>query len=334
MPILRSAVSVLSLSLWILIAGCSDSPTDTTTPGRPEFATDAYCALHPDICTPSTPDPAPASPGYFPGAQLTDRYCAGLAGGINDVDADHLSDECEVWLATKFAPIMTYDAHDDVGRESFWAARPIAVGLVRVFYALAYYFDLGTIPEELTACRLSSLGDVVADCDGHHGDSENIVLDLRYNTSTQHWLVAEAKLSHHTDIIVVKGGPSGYPTLLSYPNKVAGYPQIFVARQKHANYPSRQSCNAGGGAPWPLVIVVPFDDCSPNSQLFRPEINPLRNLGSNAKRRVDCVASFNFFYQIPVRKECMWSATRFYGWQIDRTTSATGYGTLLRAQGF
>lgn len=336
MSILRSSTvrSTLLLSLVAFVYGCSDTPTSSTPTESPLFATNAYCALHPEICTPSTPDPAPSAPGYYAGGELTDQYCAGMVGGINDADLDLLSDDCESWLALRFAPSMKYDAADDVRRESYWAARPIKPGVVRVFYALAYYFDLGTIPEAYTSCTLFSGFNLVAKCYGHHGDSEYVRLDLRYNASTKHWFLVQAKLSRHEDYFLISGGPDGYPTLLSYPNKIGGYPEVFVARQKHANYPSRKACNDGGGAPWPLIELFPYDDCSPNSQVFRPEVSPFRNLGSNARRLLDCVASTYSFYQSPIRKECMWSGTRFYGWQLDRTTSASGYGGLLRVEGF
>jgi hypothetical protein len=306
---------LLMLAGAAVLSGCSDTPTAPATSARPSFANDAYCALYPDYCTPSTGDPAPSAPGYYGGGEITDQYCAGITGGINDVDGDLLSDECEQWLALKFAPQMIYDAGDDVRRESYWAAKPVKTGFVRVFYALGYYFDLGPV-------------------DGHHGDSEHIILDLRYNATTKHWYLAGGKLSRHEDYITLTAGAGGYASIVAYPDRTGGYPQIFVARFKHANYPTRQSCNDGGGAPWPAVILFPTDDCSPNSQIFRPEVNVSRNLGRYAHRLRDCVTSTYSFYQTPVRTECLWSSPYFFGWQQDHSTHATGYGEILLAQGF
>ena len=301
----------------MLLAACSENPTAPAAPERPSFATDAYCALYPDYCTPVGGDPSPAAPGYYAGGELTADQCAG-AGGINDVDQDLLADECELWLAMKFAPQMVYDRADDVRRESYWAAKPIKPGLVRVFYALSYYLDLGTT---FLNCRIQGL------CTGHHGDSEHVVLDIKYNSTTKHWVLTSGKLSAHTSFNTFSAGTAGYPTGVTYPdNRKGGYPQVFVSRQKHANYVSRQTCNDGG--------VGDNDDCQPNDQIFRAEVVFNRNLGSNAHRLIDIVASTNPFLQNPVRYESFWTAANFYGWQQDHTTHATGYGQLLRNQGF
>jgi hypothetical protein len=323
---------LLPVAAVLLVAACSEGPTTPAAPPLPNMATDAYCALYPDYCTPSTPDPVETGPGYYGGGAITDRHCAGLDGGINDIDQDLLADDCELWLAIKFRPKMIYDRADDVRRESYWAAKPVKTGFVRVFYALGYYFDLGTVP--LAQCKLSTVGELIAECSGHHGDSEHIILDLRYNTTTKHWYLAGGKLSRHEDYITLTAGSAGYTTMVSYPDKVGGYPQIFVARQKHANYPSRQSCNDGGGAPWPLIELFPFDDCSPNDQVFFPDVIASRNLGRYTHRLLDRVASTYSFYQDPPRYEYMWSSGYFYGWQLDHTTHAKGYGELLLAQGF
>jgi hypothetical protein len=336
-PRLPALASVLTLILAVSLASCSDGPTDSptapTAPDGPELATDAYCALYPHICTPSTSDPAPSAPGYY-GATITDQYCIGELGGISDADADGLADQCETWLAIKFAPRMIYDRADDIRRESYWAAKSMRVAVVRVFYALGYYFDHGTIPEEYYECKFSTVWDTIADCDEHHGDSEFVVLELRYNRTTKHWYLYTARLSRHGDVLVAGPGPNGFPTLVTYPDKVGGYPNVFVARYKHANYPSRQTCNDGGGAPWPFIELFGYDDCSSNDQSYRPDVLSGRNLGSSARQLVDCVRSTYSFYQDPPRTECMWSAAKFYGWQLDHTTSAKGYGSWLRAEGF
>ncbi len=321
----RPTWSLLVLVALAFMNGCSEGPTESPSTPKPAFATDAYCALYPYICTPSTPDPEEEAPGYYGGGQITDRYCAGLAGGINDADADVLSDDCELWLALKFAPRMIYDRNDDVRRESYWAVKPVKPGLVRVFYALGYYFDLGTTID-ITQCKLITIGEVFSECDGHHGDSEWIILDLRYNATTQHWYLAGGKLSQHTGYGTLTAGSGGYPTTVKYPETPGGYPLIFVARQKHANYPSRETCNSGGAGN--------ADDCSSNDQLFRPDVLANRNLGRYGRRLVDKVASTYPFYQDPVRYEWMWSAPKFYGWQQDHSTSALGYGEILLAQGF
>lgn len=313
----RRPVSWLPLTVLValVLSGCSDDPTSPAPIIKPSFATDAYCALYPHLCSPSEPDEEPSAPGYY-GGPITDKYCAGQSGGINDADEDLLADECELWLAIRFAPKMVYDRADDVRRESYWAAKPVKVGLVRVFYALGYYFDLGTTADCI----------ILSACNGHSGDSEYIYLDLRYNPTAKHWYLVGGRLSVHTTYITLTPGSAGYPTSVAYPNVLGGYPQIFVARQKHANYPSRALCNSGS--------FLSTDDCSSNDQSFRPEVLTHRNLGSSWHRLVNKVASTYSFYQNPVRYEYMWTSLYFYGWQLDHTTHAKGYGEILRPLGF
>jgi hypothetical protein len=162
-------------------------------------------------------------------------------------------------------------------------------------------------------------------CGGHSGDSEHIVLDLRYNRTTKHWVLSSARLSAHEGYNSLPAGTAGY-AVATYPEKIGGYPQIFVSRQKHANYPSRQACNDGA--------ALNNDDCGSNDQWFRPDVLFNRNLGRYAHRLVDKVASTYSFYQAPVRYEYMWSSPYFYGWQLDHTTSAKGYGEHLLYNGF
>lgn len=325
LPTMRS---ILVVAVAAYLSGCSDAPTSSTpVVDRPSLATDAYCALYPHICTPSTPDPEETAPGYYGGNAITDRYCAGLAGGIKDMDTDLLADNCEEWLAIRFAPKLIYDRADDVRRESYWAAAPAAsAGFVRVFYALGYYFDLGTTID-ITQCKLVTVGEWFAECNGHHGDSEWIILDLKYNPSTKHWYLAGGRLSQHTGYGTLTPSAKGYPTSVAYPDSTpGGYPQIFVARQKHANYPSRSACNSGGAGG--------ADDCSSNNQSFRPDVLTHRNLGRYSHQLVNKVASTYPFYQDPIRHEWMWTAPKFFGWQLDKSTWAKGYGEILLAQGF
>ena len=53
------------LAVAILLSGCAEEPTAPEHAVRPSFATDAYCALYPWICSPSTEDPAPSAIGYY-----------------------------------------------------------------------------------------------------------------------------------------------------------------------------------------------------------------------------------------------------------------------------
>ena len=278
-------------------------------------------------------DPNPDSLGRFLGSGVTDEQCT-TAGLQTDTDQDGLSDFCEKNLAAAFAPWMRYFYGDDVSHEGFWAARPITDGEVRVFYALGYYVDLGVF-ERMFECKLSTIGEILAECDGHHGDSEYIVLDLQYNASVQHWVLVDATYSHHNEPLLMPAGINGYASMIEFKDKVGGAPIAWVAQGKHANYPTQRTCDEGGGAPWPFILVFDFDICGGNDQWFRAASSANLNLGSNDHRLSDCLSSVNPFYQDPPHpQECFWSGARFYGWDLDHSTSSTGYGTNLREQGF
>jgi len=243
-----------------------------------------------------------------------------------------MSDYCEKVLAEAFAPSIRYYPTDDLSRESYWAARLMSDGKVRIFYAIAYYFDAGVISPEYSLCKL--VGPVV-ECDPHNGDSEHIVLDIYFDSSTLHWVVDHIWYSKHTTYNEIPRKTNKPYPLITYLGAQGGYPLAWVSRNKHANYTSQSTCDAGGGVPDILLWMFPWDDCGGNNSVDRIDALGNRNLGSNSQRLLNCVNSGNYFYQDPPHpQECFWSASRFYGWQSDHSTSADGYGDKLRYFGF
>lgn len=276
------------------------------------------------------PPSDPPEDGISVGAELTATFCADTTIS-NDVDEDGMSDFCEKVLAEAFAPMIRYANTDDLSRESYWAARALAGGKVRLFYAIAYYFDLG-VPETFPPCY-------VVECPGHHGDSEHIVLDIYFNASTGRWILDHAWYSHHeTPYNEFDRGhlsKKAYPQALTYPGNLGGYPLSWVARGKHANYSTQSACNDGGGGGSIITVLFPWDDCTGNNSMARLDALGSRNLGSNGHRLIDCVSSVNPFYQDPPHpQECFWSAGSFYGWDLDHSTDSPGYGGKLRSFGF
>lgn len=160
-------------------------------------------------------DPNPAAPGYWMGTTVTPATCISPNGaGISDVDADGTSDYCENLLADKFRPAMRFSQYDcDTGMEPYWAAKafPAEGNVVRVGYLFSYYEDCGLpspTPHDaedgiITGGDLCGVAQVVGtlftfngllpdysllglpispddQCAGHAGDSEFLILDLRY----------------------------------------------------------------------------------------------------------------------------------------------------------
>jgi hypothetical protein len=193
---------------------------------------------------------------------------------------------------------------------------------VLINYLIGYYRDEGAY------CDTDVIGQYFG-CPGHNGDSENIALRLQYNPSTQHWLLAQADYSAH-------GGyntyyrPSNYPcAAVQYPVRTCGYPRVFVAVGKHANYGSDTECDNG---------AFGMDDCISDTTA-RVTSSVLLNIGSRAHPFVDCVASNNTYhpnyYSTPRRQECYWTERNFQGWWDQPAGSiVTSYNRKLADFGF
>jgi hypothetical protein len=91
-----------------------------------------------------------------------------------------------------------------------------------------------------------------------------------------------------------------------------GYPRVWVAMNKHANYVSRASCNTGRGPGG-----VAKDNCDPSiPDKYRLAFYYLRNVGSRQQNMINpgtCVKSIEpIFYP---GTECFWKRTdTFDGW--------------------
>lgn len=329
------ALAILCLLSWV--AGCSAVGRDL-----PTLSNDAEQSMAAARGAPIVPrcqsgcvdvDPSPSASGFFAGNEINGVSC--FDGEHNDLDGDDLSDYCEKVLAAGFAPIMKYDVADDVRRQSYWAARPLGSGQVRIVYAIGYYYDLGVASEAYYECITSTIANLLSSCDGHNGDSEWVALDVTYNASTQHWNVTHASLSKHETVIGTWGSP--YASGLEYPYHPGAAPRIWVALKKHANYTSRSTCNAGSGVPDPFSFLFPFDTCQGNGSEFVVDALGSRNLGSDSIRLLDCVQSNDPFHQgnPPPTTECFWSGANFLGWNSVIQGSATkDYGSILRNLGF
>lgn len=259
---------------------------------------------------------------FMPGYENQWTACADWS---IDVDQDGLDDNCEYKIAYEFRPLMSFLIGDEVRREPRWAAEWLngdpSTKTIRVAYLHAYWMDMGDAGTSFTMCTL--LGFTFSQsCHGHAGDSEFIRPDVKYNDVTQHWFVAGALYSAHTnnvhftfqsDSTLRQSSPScsGAGCSISYPSgKIGHYPLAFASDWKHANYPSDASCDAGGpgGA----------DDCSTPRNQERLEVVTNRNIGSRAyPSSPACVPTTRADhpnYGGPYT-ECFWSsAGTFNGW--------------------
>lgn len=298
-------------------------------------------------CLPGSNDPYPNAPGKYidiAGSPMTPTWCA--TNG-NDTDHDLIDDYCEQKLAWHFRPLLRGSTLDGgLGGEPYYLVQRVAStnylngydpandpyfdeDPIRIMYLLAYYYDYGS------GCPLPPFP-----CDfGHFGDSEFILIDVTYKPNTKHSLLQQALGSAHwgaeTSASVWRP-----PYELEYPSADGSrdryFPRFWVSKNKHANYPSRTSCDSG---------AYGEDDCPLNWVDWRPAVSGMvNNIGSSTFPRPDipygsegnlwtCVQSSDSqkrLYEGYTKKECFWSplvGEDFSGWRPEVGT--TRYRTLI-----
>lgn len=264
------------------------------------------------------------------------RGCVG-AGLSFDEDHDGLSTTCEEALAAAFAPELLADpadclwdrAGDRLAGAYLHAVHPLSAtgDSVRLAFMPAYQRDCGWRGLQ----RVLRLGRENA----HAGDSELILLDVRRDRPGT-WRTVGVFLSAHCF-----GRSDGRCRWFresdladfAWSDDRPGAPLVWVARDKHANYPSRASCESGH---W-------FQErCSGTPKAYRfPVAHPHQNVGSRGRPRFGaegCVPAEGLPLPVPESTagaiECLWSrSAEFRGWRRDHPGSARPYGLLLHQIG-
>jgi hypothetical protein len=261
-----------------------------------------------------------------------------------DRDEDGIDDECELALARAFAPELVVDRSDCSwngdwepprleGGYLFAAQRSPSGRGVRLAYLPAYYRDCGWSG---LACATRRRG-----CSAHAGDSELIVVQVQPDPRARRWFADAIFLSAHC--FGRSGGRCRWydgDDLLHFQwvdNVRGGAPRVWVAKGKHANYPSRAECDTGH---WY------YDSCDRNDAAYRFPITSIhQNIGSRRRPLPagDAAGCINAPSPPPRSLsvdhralECLWgSTTGFSGWQRTRRGyGATPYGRVLAAAGF
>jgi hypothetical protein len=344
--------SAAALALTLLLSACQEPPAAPETTSGPSFATDAWCAANPGKCGPTEPpEPSPSSPGYY--TAFSDATCVSATGtGISDADHDGMSDYCEDFLAQRFRPELVVSPYDcDLGMEPYWAAKAFPNrGMVRIAYLFSYYRDCG--PQQFkTSCLIGRIGSNILSlvgtlppytipilnlpvsgedpCEGHQGDSEFVTVDLRYDATTQHWMVSQAFFSAHWGTKEDHSRRVGYG-LLEYPDRPQGYFRVNDAEGKHANYPTRAVCENDGGR---------ADTCQSNYPLIRIRHAGQYNIGSARYNFISpktCVRGGALVAAYPENygTECYWDPQNtFQGWfKLPQPNDASPYYASLMLQ--
>lgn len=290
-----------------------------------------------------TTDPAPQAPGIWIGANVGLSRCYDPRGTtIVDVDGDRVDDWCEQWIAYTFRPMLRTNMYDcDLRGEPAWGVKYFPeTGIIRVGYFLSYYQDCGN--DYALGCTV----DPTNECHGHEGDSEFIVMDLRYDSTTDHYLLDRAFLSAHFDFggsffeqFVNSSSTNNPYNALEYPTggKYRGYPRIWVSRGKHGNYPTRDACDGGGAGG--------TDTCDENFAEARMDFIWNRNIGSPSHHMLNCTPAKPEMRYFRPGTECYWDGynpsqspppERFFGWWWQDGANpysggSTPYGEFIRS---
>ena len=256
-------------------------------------------------------DPHPEAPGLWLGDNVAPGTCfADRGASITDADRDWLDDHCEVELARAFAPTWEMSLSDGCPNgEPHWAAKYFpAPQVVRIAYMPAYYDD----------CGGGSIGD-------HRGDSEMVMVQVVFNSTSRHWEFERMWLSSHFNSMFDRSSWA-VREQAEFLYRPLTHPHVYVSERKHANYRSFGDCN----------YVWGIDSCNVNNwQRWRFPVDPARNIGSFHTDLIGCPPSRGVFAGSGTI-ECFYSqpfgaSYPFCGWHSDRSVGncATPYRSIL-----
>ncbi len=197
-------------------------------------------------------DADPNAPGVF--TTWSEDMCLWPSWWF-DEDQDGVDDSCERATAAAFAPMLVFASRDcnwdhgldRMGGEYYYAVEARLDDqqvpwrwVLRVAYLMAYYHDCGTA---------SSVEWMEWFDNPHTGDSEFIILDVSYDTTSHHWRTERVFLSAHCGSPFIPEEFSKCkwwsPQEIQYwvDQRVLGAPYVWVARSKHANYTAENVCD-------------------------------------------------------------------------------------------
>lgn len=209
-----------------------------------------------------------------------------------DADRDGLDDGCELAVVKGFEPELVFGPLETArARIPFWSARPESAEGMRIFYALSYLVDAGD--------------PTFAGASGHDGDSEFIVLRVRYEGGGS-WTLVEGYLSAHYATLCDSGGWFSAEDF-AFVDHERGRPIVHVAEGKHANYVDPASCDAGGC----------YQDHCGDAKRAPVGILPGRDLGVRSTPLL-------WSYDYASTTEWFWNDVPFCGWQRAPGASRDG----------
>ena len=274
----------------------------------------APCELDPESCEEEEPAYEPSPPiqrGFHVHGTESCFWHPPLLAGYNDADLDGVFDSCENALAVAMAPRLgLHPAELDASREPYFAAITVGAGIVAVFYALSYHWDMGN--------PLGTAG-------GHPGDSEFVIVTVQ-DEGNGYWSRKGIYTAAHEGTPGESSrwwGPVEYPAPYVPTRPLA--PTVYVAVNKHASYGSVLGCEQGGT----FFTFGSLDHCASNGPQEDVTAHHHANLGSYRSPIRDCVPSIAGYPGF----ECFWTGSYFLGWTGEEA-STTAYSQHLVPRGF
>lgn len=256
-------------------------------------------------------DPNPGQPGVWLGTSVNANSCF-VTG---DIDSDGLANHCEFPIARSFAPMLHYaNGEQCPDGEPYWAARKMSIDRVRMVYLFSYYKDCGY--------------------GSHAGDSEAVMVDVQFNQTTQHWELVRMWTSAHyqagegcSDWYTGKCDFSEWSSAsqTTFHSRHLGFPIVWVAKDKHANYRSIARCDDMYGN-----AIIGFNDECGSLDRIRTPVLENRNVGSKHLDLVACVPSVERT-DSGGRTECFYTRRdKFRGWAPSTEAGNAGaYSDIL-----
>lgn len=337
--------SIPLLLLASAVYACSDKNIQTA----PTFLV-SDCDIEPQgpqlegslLCT--LDDALPNAPGLF--TTWSEEMCVSPSWH-GDFDVDGIDDSCERATAAAFAPMQVFASHDcswdnglgRMGGEYYYAveskiklkfinSQPVGYLVLRLAYLPAYYWDCGNASSFPFATWFDP---------AHSGDSEFMILDVAYDSSSHHWIFDALFLSAHcatpNDENCRWYSPPDIGNWVD--GRSLGAPFIWVSRSKHANYVSEDQCDNAI-----KVGIIPVEDCELDTLQRFPVLYVQQNIGSRAHPFSDCGPPFSSSTMVDQSEsECMWSWSpnltngplgTFNGWQsVEVGPRSPTYGKHL-----
>lgn len=264
-----------------------------------------------------------AGSAHAQGPTFTAPAC--VSNGAQDQDGDGISDLCEFQLAQAVAPVLVIRT-GGCSRQQGTTPERLGGGYLFAVQRVDSVFRVAFLPAYFRDCGWSGVKCLVpwVSCEGHNGDSEFIVVDVRHESADSQWRPQRMFLSAHCFGRTTKSCRWYEARDLSEFEWSGSSPVVWVSEGRNANYMSQEACDQGHRS---------LDTCDNHDGRYQFPVHEDHNIGSrDAPSHPDGCISGAFLKEPraePDAVECFWDADgRFRGWQREGR-GVTGYSRYL-----